>query len=384
MESVSRFCGIATNDSYKVWDSSSSSFGQCFLWTGASCTSHSVFLVTSVYLHGTTDRLKHQKIKSWSCIIQILIALLLCCSSIIEAILSYILRGDHPPAYVLSKSVTFTTWILCAWLNSKIMIINQTKKEIIKINLMFFLPILASSTIQIHATIEHIMSDNVTLDKMPIAYYGNLVYFFLNILFTISSVVIIFSREKRNAVKSFANENGSIQAQDDEQHYDDNTTLLSSDSSYITFERAKKKTKIIKLGVGESTSNIFSKITFWWANKIIMKGYNEELEKPEDLALLPEHLTTSKVKEKFINVMQKGQKYQREQKEKDDSKYHCIEKGKQTKVKRSLLKTLHKTYAWYLYTLGLVRLMIDLSGFAQPLLLNALVKYMENKEVNQI
>lgn len=384
MESVSRFCGIATNDSYAVWDSPSSSFGQCFLWTGASCTSHSVFLITSAFLHGTTDRLKHQKAKSWSCIIHILIALLLCCSSITEAISSYILRGDHPPAYVLSKSVIFTTWILCAWLNSKIMIINQTKKEIVKVNLMFFLPILASSTMQIHATIKHIMNENITLDKVPIAYYGNLVYFFLNILFTISSVVIILSREKRNAVKSFFNENGSIQAQDDEQNYNDNATLLSSDSSYITFEKAKKKRKIIELGVGESTSNIFSKITFWWVNKIIMKGYNEELEKPEDLALLPEYLTTSNVKKTFVNVMQKGKKYQREQEVKDGSKCNWFEEGKQPKVKRSLLKTLHKTYAWYLYALGLVRLMIDLSGFAQPLLLNALVKYMENKEVNQI
>ena len=384
MESVSRFCGIATNDSYAVWDSSSSSFGQCFLWTGASCTSHSVFLITSAFLHGTTDRLKHQKAKSWLCIIHILIALLLCCSSITEAISSYILRGDHPPAYVLSKSVMFTTWILCAWLNSKIMIINQTKKEIVKVNLMFFLPILASSTMQIHATIKHIMNENITLDKVPIAYYGNLVYFFLNILFTISSVVIILSREKRNAVKSFFSKNGSIQAQDDEQNYNDNTTLLSSDSSYITFEKAKKKRKIIELGVGESTSNIFSKITFWWVNKIIMKGYNEELEKPEDLALLPEYLTTSNVKKTFVNVMQKGKKYQREQEVKDGSKCNWFEEGKQPKVKRSLLKTLHKTYAWYLYALGLVRLMIDLSGFAQPLLLNALVKYMENKEVNQI
>lgn len=384
MESVSRFCGIATNDSYAVWDYSSSSFGQCFLWTGASCTSHSVFLITSAFLHGTTDRLKHQKAKSWLCIIHILIALLLCCSSITEAISSYILRGDHPPAYVLSKSVMFTTWILCAWLNSKIMIINQTKKEIVKVNLMFFLPILASSTMQIHATIKHIMNENITLDKVPIAYYGNLVYFFLNILFTISSVVIILSREKRNAVKSFFNENGSIQAQDDEQNYNDNTTLLSSDSSYITFEKVKKKRKIIELGVGESTSNIFSKITFWWVNKIIMKGYNEELEKPEDLALLPEYLTTSNVKKTFVNVMQKGKKYQREQEVKDGSKCNWFEEGKQPKVKRSLLKTLHKTYAWYLYVLGLVRLMIDLSGFAQPLLLNALVKYMENKEVNQI
>ena len=55
---------------------------------------------------------------------------------------------------------------------------------------------------------------------------------------------------------------------------------------------------------------------------------------------------------------------------------------KKKKKKYPLLKNLNSAYGRYFFSLGILKLMVDLLGFTQPLLLNRLVSFMENKNVS--
>ena len=390
MESISRFCGIPANETYTAWDYSSNTFGQCFLWTAVSCGSHAIFLITCAYLHGITKSMNNQYVKSCRCIIHVALTMLLALLNIVEVILSYVLKENHPPAYVLSKSLAFTTWILCFWLQAKILVISSKKTRIVKTNLMFFLLILISSIMESHFTIEHIRKMKYfALSKVPLAFYGSLIYLFLNSLFLILSVIIVCSKRKyvtRNRSIPSLNGNTSVQVIENEDCLNERTSLLSSSvenstDSYVEYQNKKKQHKYLYLGKAESTKNILSRITFWWGNKLVLKGYYEQLQKPDDLFILPNYLNTTALRDRFSSIM-KSQRHKSLLKELKTGSINEYYMPKKKKKKYPLLKNLNSAYGRYFFSLGILKLMVDLLGFTQPLLLNRLVSFMENKNVS--
>ena len=390
MESISRFCGIPANETYTVWDYSSDTFGQCFLWTSVSCGSHAVFLITCAYLHGIIKSINRQYAKSCWCIIHVVLTMLLALLNIVEVILSYVLKQNHPPAYVLSKSLAFTTWILCFWLQAKILVISNKKKRIVKTNLMFFLLILISSIMESHFTIEHIRKmKDLDLSSMPLAFYGNLIYLFLSSLFLILSIIILCSERKyvtgNRSIPSL-NGNTSVQVIENEDYLNEKTSLLSSSvenstDSYVEYQNKKKQHKYLYLGKAENTKNILSRITFWWGNKLVLKGYYEQLQKPDDLYILPNYLNTAALRERFSSIM-KSQRHKSLLKELKTGSINEYYTPKKKKKKYPLLQNLNSAYGTYFFSLGILKLMVDLLGFTQPLLLNRLVSFMENKNVS--
>ena len=390
MESISRFCGIPANETYTVWDYSSDTFGQCFLWTSVSCGSHAVFLITCAYLHGIIKSINRQYAKSCWCIIHVVLTMLLALLNIVEVILSYVLKQNHPPAYVLSKSLAFTTWILCFWLQAKILVISNKKKRIVKTNLMFFLLILISSIMESHFTIEHIRKmKDLDLSSMPLAFYGNLIYLFLSSLFLILSIIILRSERKyvtgNRSIPSL-NGNTSVQVIENEDYLNEKTSLLSSSvenstDSYVEYQNKKKQHKYLYLGKAENTKNILSRITFWWGNKLVLKGYYEQLQKPDDLFILPNYLNTAALRERFSSIM-KSQRHKSLLKELKTGSINEYYTPKKKKKKYPLLQNLNSAYGTYFFSLGILKLMVDLLGFTQPLLLNRLVSFMENKNVS--
>ena len=389
MESISRFCGIPANETYTTWDYSSNTFGQCFLWTAVSCGSHAVFLITCAYLQGITKSSSSQYGKSYWCIIHVMLTMLLALLNIVEVILSYVLKKNHPPAYVLSKSLAFTTWILCFWLQGKILVISSKKKRIVKTILIFFLLILISSIMESHFTIEHIRKmKDLDLSSMPPAFYGNLIYLFLNSLFLILSIIILCSKRKhvtRNRSIPSLDGNTSVQVTENEDYLNERTSLLSlsvesSTDSYVEYQNKKKQHKYLHLGKAESTKNILSRITFWWGNKLVLKGYYEQLQKPDDLFILPNYLNTTALRERFSSMM-KSQRHKSLLKELKTGSINEYYSPKKKKKKYPLLKNLNNAYGTYFFSLGILKLMVDVLGFTQPLLLNRLVSFMENKSV---
>lgn len=107
------------------------------------------------------------------------------------------------------------------------------------------------------------------------------------------------------------------------------------------------------LGASDDGANFISRILFRWVNPLIAKGAHGKLRSNEDLFDLPESLNVKKLFDKL-------------QKNIDASK--------------SLFKALHRSFGWQFYSIGILRLISDMSNFAGPLLLGGLLRSGGNEE----
>lgn len=100
------------------------------------------------------------------------------------------------------------------------------------------------------------------------------------------------------------------------------------------------------LGAAQDDAPLLSRLLFYWVNPLIDKGISGHLKKIDDLFDLPESLTISNISERLQNAI-------------DDSS--------------SLFKALHRSFGFEFYAIGILRFIADMSGFAGPLLLGALI-----------
>jgi ATP-binding cassette, subfamily C (CFTR/MRP), member 10 len=101
------------------------------------------------------------------------------------------------------------------------------------------------------------------------------------------------------------------------------------------------------LGVASDGYNFLSKLLFSWVNPLIKKGCKGRLKKNEDLFDLPECLNVNRIAENF---------------------QHNLSSGK------TLFGALHRSFGFEFYMIGILRLFSDLSSFAGPLLLGAILR----------
>lgn len=170
----------------------------------------------------------------------------------------------------------------------------------------------------------------------------------------------------------------------------------------------------------EDRANILSHLFFYWVNPLMVKGSLGRLQKPEDLPPLPKSLNTEKLRNRFHKILfgtvrdvrppnplvkmttptTKENSYQvysekstiqdtsshKQQDDEDDrfSLYSNMSALQSNATGRptTLLMALNKAFGLHYYSLGIVKLLNDLLGFAGPLLLHALVSYMENNNVS--
>ncbi|CRL01103.1 CLUMA_CG014374, isoform A [Clunio marinus] len=101
------------------------------------------------------------------------------------------------------------------------------------------------------------------------------------------------------------------------------------------------------LGSAYDGFNFFSKLNFHWVNPLIKKGVLGKLRRNEDLFDLPEFLNIKKLFEKLKRSLD---------------------------VSKSLFKALHRSFGVEFYSIGILRLLSDISNFAGPLLLGGLLR----------
>ena len=139
----------------------------------------------------------------------------------------------------------------------------------------------------------------------------------------------------------------------------------------------------------QDKAGFFSKLVFWWINPLMRRGGLGLLEEPSDLPLLPSHLTTSSVREQFTRASNVRTSWWQSLR----SKCFCLlpltreepipgsnPEGHIQNV--SLLTIFNRAFGCHYYPLGVLKLTSDSLGFAGPLLLNALINFMENKDVS--
>ncbi|NXR89260.1 MRP7 protein, partial [Hypocryptadius cinnamomeus] len=104
--------------------------------------------------------------------------------------------------------------------------------------------------------------------------------------------------------------------------------------------------------VAEDGESWLSRFFFTWMNPLMKRGYQQKLNQPQDVYVLPHQLQAARV---------------------CDRPHHA-----QGAVR--LLSVLHAAFGLRFYTLGLLKLAVSLLNFSGPLLLNLLVNFMESRQ----
>lgn len=102
------------------------------------------------------------------------------------------------------------------------------------------------------------------------------------------------------------------------------------------------------LGQAQDEAPCLSRLLFYWVNPLIDKGLMGQLRRLDDLFDLPESLNIHNNIEYVQNALEQT---------------------------RSLLRTLHSVFGFEFYAIGILRFVGDMSGFAGPLLLAALLNH---------
>ncbi|NXT68523.1 MRP7 protein, partial [Chaetops frenatus] len=104
--------------------------------------------------------------------------------------------------------------------------------------------------------------------------------------------------------------------------------------------------------VAEDGESWLSRFFYTWMNPLMKHGYQQKLNQPQDVYVLPRQLQTARV---------------------CDRQHHAQEAVR-------LLSVLHMAFGLRFYTLGLLKLAGSLLNFSGPLLLNLLVNFMESQQ----
>lgn len=105
--------------------------------------------------------------------------------------------------------------------------------------------------------------------------------------------------------------------------------------------------EIYTLGSAQDGFNFISRLFFQWVSPLIAKARLGKLKKNEDLFDLPERLNVKKLFDSLQRSLRDG---------------------------RKLFGALHRSFGFEFYSIGLLRLLSDLSNFAGPLLLGGLLR----------
>uniref|UniRef100_A0A3P9QDA4 ATP-binding cassette sub-family C member 10 n=1 Tax=Poecilia reticulata TaxID=8081 RepID=A0A3P9QDA4_POERE len=137
--------------------------------------------------------------------------------------------------------------------------------------------------------------------------------------------------------------------------------------------------------VAEDGSNCLSRLFYLWLDPLLKRGRQGDLERPQHVYHLPWKLRTRVVWRYFHQCWEKCRKGAKRSDQQDqwpqpvtglDSKEELLELEGDV----GLLRVLHKAFGLRYYLLGVLKVTVNVSTFAGPLLLSSLVNFIEEKE----
>ncbi|XP_064623538.1 ATP-binding cassette sub-family C member 10-like [Lineus longissimus] len=138
-------------------------------------------------------------------------------------------------------------------------------------------------------------------------------------------------------------------------------------------------------GDGYDGANIFNRLTFCWVRPLLRKGAAEMIHSADDLYQLPKDLQTRTVQIAFrkalSNVAQNSVQDGDTPSTGDGPHVRFVDNNSSasSRGKTTLLRAMNRAFGLEYYSIGILKLIADLSAFAGPILLNLLVSYIENK-----
>lgn len=432
MKNFQDFCGFENGSKFILWNADDNDFGDCFKLICLVCPANFILVCSSIFfarrkLHilAFLDRWLYVLSK-----LQILICALIFFELVIEVCCACSLNSYHPPVYLLSCSLVALAWISNAftvWRNRHILLLKRCYPAVHVTAL-----IVASlmTCVQLYSVI--LKTQRSDLNSLLVHEYGIISRSVLEVIF----LILLIPPACASCNRINLNIDSSTAPSTGIQVNSERDAILRSASRATFYSSMQCVTD--DLGIAEDRSNCFSKLTFWWVRAMMMKGYKGSLQSVEDLFLLPQSLSTKKLRILFsdnLNPLDSktnpdatiitGNQIQDDSCSSDHEynsimflpgvqrsvsdpnfrfRYQSSSIRRQTtestnsgeysenealgtsnpKVtnQRSLLSALHHAFGLQYYCVGLLKLTGDALSFAGPLLLHALVSFMENRQVN--
>ena len=426
MTNLQDFCGYKNGSTFILWNRSNNDFGDCFTLVCLVCPANFLLFCSSFFFARRKLQISEFLERRLYILskLQVLICALIALESLIEVSCSWSLKSYHPPIYLLSSSLVALAWISNAftvWRNRHILLLKRCYPAVqVAVLILAFL----MTCIQLYSVVLRIQRTD---------FYSLLIYEYgiiTRIVLEVAFLVLLIPPACASCNRIGLNTDSSTAVSTGIQASTERGSILRSASRGTFYSSTQCVSD--DLGIAEDKSNFISKLTFWWVRPMMMKGYKGHLEGVEDLFLLPQSLSTKKIRilfsENFDSLdaqtnqdaatnqiqddsyssdtsiiffpgMQKSasdpnfrSRYQNSMIQRittassNSAEYSEIEGPGSTVPKvihnRSLLSALHHSFGLQYYCVGFLKLTGDGLSFAGPLLLHALVSFMENRQVS--
>lgn len=426
------FCGSKNKSVFISWDRKENDFGDCFKLLCLVCPVNILLLCSSLFFC-RRKLLIATLLERPSFILaklQVSICVLIFLELLIEVLCSWTVNSYHPPIYLLSCCIVGLAWTSNAFTIWRSRHVALLKRCLPVIHFSVIIVAFLITGIELYSVILRIYGSH--FNSLLVHEYGTIIRFVLEAIFVILLIPLACgqcSRTGSNADLLNARSTG-IQV-NDIQVSSERDAILRSASRGTFYSSTQCVTD--HLGIAEDRSNFISKLTFWWVRHMMKKGYKGKLQSTRDLFLLPQSLSTKKLRILFgnsfdyvetktnqetVDVRIKSDSCSSDdgyapimfrsdmQKSVSDPNFMTFRRGsskqrltttstnsadcsdnessgnKVYKItdRRTLLSALNHAFGVQYYCVGILKLTGDALSFAGPLLLHALVSFMENRK----
>lgn len=410
-------------------------FGLCFEYIVFVAFLGALFGTASAFYAGV----KHTKIsrrrKSATLVLRGLVSLCILATTLVNFVGSFWLSKGRPYSVTLSQAVLMVGWTVhLAYLWVLASSVTHYGRGPANLNVLWIL-LFTGNILQLRTTIRwQVHPDYYQRSSLPIsqAYFSELsdittyVLFGLQCLYGLTLFLKVGRVTGDNIKMSPPFQSSSLNRENRYSTWSDdadksvrqhlisaewNTERVSSLYGSITASYDSGLTRVVDFGNVDATedgTNPLSLLSFWWVGPLMRRGALGLLQKPEDLLQLPKSLGTSRVRRRFQELRGTsegepgsarrgvGQGDGVGEREHFGGSGHgsptCattaggadMRSGRdcQAVSKWSLFHSLNRAFGLHYYPLGVLKLLSDMLGFAGPLLLHALVSFMEEKTVS--
>ncbi len=392
-----KLCGRGVN--FTVWNHGD--FGHCFEELAFGCTTHLILLVVSVlhYCRHSKRAIQGPLPQSWTLHFRLLASILLILAPLIFLILTPILHSKLHLSWmdIISSSLRIISWLsqsLFVWKHYRFYHLHLRGPFSLVLSVLLTT---ASMMIHLHTVILHLMHHSLTISTVE-EYIT-----FLSSGFHMIYLLTLIPYNRPALTVEVLNIQGESDA-----------LLVPHSQRYGAIDSIAGDGDE-DLGVAEDGANCLSKLSFWWVQPLMVKGMKGNLHNSADMFELPKRLRTADIDEKFSAILNHGKRKIQQAdidstRTNDDavtisqvqtdtlpevavisrqasiSQYNGDQLSRvdqnvsvQSDERVTLLAALNRTFGCEYYSLGILKLLADMIGFAGPILLNLLVSYMENK-----
>ena len=394
MVNFNHFCGLG-NGTFTAWEDDH--FGPCFELLTFVCPANVILALSSAFLGGRRHQLNLREYPlSTATKLRMVASFLVCLEALVEIACSLLLKTSQVPVYFLTCALVAFAWLLNTYGLWNIRHIFVFKMCVPRIHIAALIFAFVTTSLQFYSIVVGVSVHGLQRHDHGVKEYGTIVRLFLQIAFILALIPCQEGQNQGYGHRNFLPETQtSVQTSD----YPNEDSLLRSISQATFYSSIRCVSD--DLGVAEQNSNFLSKLSFWWVGPMMLKGHKGLIEGPDDIFLLPPSLSTANLKWLFSRVFycldaQPEPEINDAASHMSDSLSDCgiqfspgIDKHNNTslawvpKTQRSLLSSLHYAFGNQYYSIGILKLFADALGFAGPLLLHALVSFMENSKVRE-